>query len=299
MQPSSVPIKKAVIAAAGFGTRFLPQTKSFPKEMLPIVDKPVIQYIVEELVEAGIEDIVLVTGYHKRAIEDHFDAPSADLVEKLEASGKTKELEIVNKVSNLANFIYIRQKGHQGNATPLINAEHIIGNEPFIYTFADDFFFGTPSRFKQMVDLYNQYGGNVLCCKKINEPKEYSQYGIVAGEQIADGLINVKTIVEKPGPENPPSDLASVSGYILQPEIFNYIREAMPHHDPATGEFTQQPMMQQMINEGHIFRALEIKNAKYYDSGNKLDYVKTVIDFALRNPEISEELREYLRKTVS
>lgn len=293
------PIKKAVIAAAGFGTRFLPQTKSFPKEMLPIVDKPVIQYIVEELVDAGIEDIILVTGYHKRAIEDHFDSPSADLVDKLTESGKTKELEIINKVSNLANFIYIRQKGHQGNATPLLNAEHIIGDEPFIYTFADDFFFGSPSRFKQMVDLYNQRGGNVLCCKKVEDPKEYSQYGIVAGEQISDGLISVKTIVEKPGPENPPSDLASVSGYILQPNIFEYIREALPHHDPSTGEFTQQPMMQKMINNGDPFFALEIKNAKYYDSGNKLEYVKTVVDFALKNPEISEELREYLRKTIN
>lgn len=288
-------VKKAVIAAAGFGTRFLPQTKSFPKEMLPIVDKPVIQYIVEELVEAGIEDIVLVTGYHKRAIEDHFDSASADLIEKLKSSGKTKELDIIQKVGDLANFIYIRQKGHQGNATPLCNASHIIGNEPFIYTFADDFFYGSPSRFQQMIAAYETYGGNILCCKKVEKESEYSRYGIVAGEKINDQTIKVSTIVEKPGPENPPSNMASVSGYLLQPEIFKYIEAAEPYHDPATGEFTQQPMMQQMINDDHLFTAIEIQNAKYYDSGDKLEYVKTVLDFALRDPNLSADLYDYIK----
>lgn len=289
------PVTKAVIAAAGFGTRFLPQTKSFPKEMLPIVDKPVIQYIVEELVEAGIKDIVLVTGYHKRAIEDHFDSASADLIEKLKSSGKTKELEIVQNVSNLANFIYIRQKGHQGNATPLRNASHIIGDEPFIYTFADDFFYGSPSRFQQMIAAYNTYGGNILCCKKVDKDSEYSQYGIVAGTKINEQTIKVSTIIEKPGSENPPSNMASVSGYLLQPEIFKYIEAAVDSHDPVTGEFTQQPMMQQMINDGHSFTAIEIQNAKYYDSGNKLEYVKTVLDFALRDPNLSTDLKEYIK----
>ena len=148
------PVRKAVIAAAGFGTRFLPQTKALPKEMLPLVDKPIIQYIVEELVEAGIEDIVIVTGYHKRSIEDHFDNMSAELRNNLKQSNKLELLEETKKISNLANFAYIRQKGPYGNATPVLNAEHLVGDEPFIYTFADDFIVASPSRFKQMIEVY-------------------------------------------------------------------------------------------------------------------------------------------------
>ena len=151
-------VRKAVIAAAGFGTRFLPQTKAMPKEMLPLIDKPIIQYIVEELVEAGIEDIIIVTGYHKRSIEDHFDHISTDLLTNLEAGGKKELLEKTTKISNLANFAYIRQKGVYGNATPLLNAEHLIAGEPFIYAFADDFVKASPVRFRQMVDLYNEFG---------------------------------------------------------------------------------------------------------------------------------------------
>ena len=157
-------VRKAVIAAAGFGTRFLPQTKAMPKEMLPLIDKPIIQYIVEELVDAGIQDIVIVTGYHKRSIEDHFDHMSADLRQNLKDSNKLDLLEETKKISELANFAYIRQKGPYGNATPILNAEHLIGDEPFIYAFADDFVQATPSRFKQMVDLYEERGGSVLTC---------------------------------------------------------------------------------------------------------------------------------------
>lgn len=298
MQPTIKPVRKAVIAAAGLGTRFLPQTKSFPKEMLPIVDKPVIQYIVEELVEAGIEDIVLVTGYHKRAIEDHFDKPSADLVDKLTESGKTKELELVNSVSNLANFIYIRQKGHHGNGTPVLNAEHIIGNEPFIYTFADDFFVASPSRFKQMVDLYNQTGASIVSCIKADKPEDYDRYGYVSGEQSGEGIYDLKSIVEKPGQANAPSDIASVSGYLFVPEIFSYLNEDYANFDPTKGEFTTHDSTQRMINDGLPFKALEIKNGKYYDSGNKLEYIKTVVDFALKNPEISEDLKTYLKSLL-
>ena len=291
-------VRKAVIAAAGLGTRFLPQTKAFPKEMLPIVDKPVIQYIVEELVDAGIEDIVLVTGYHKRAIEDHFDLPSAELVEKLTKSGKTKELELINAVSNLANFIYIRQKGHHGNGTPVLNAEHIIGDEPFIYTFADDFFVATPSRFKQMVDLYNQTGASIASCVKANKPEDYDRYGYASGTQTGDGVYDLASIVEKPGKDNAPSDIASVSGYLFTPEIFSYLNKANKEFDPKSGEFTTHSSTQQMINDGLPFKALEIKNGKYYDSGSKLEYIKTVIDFALKNPEISADLKEYLKQVA-
>src|SRR5580700_6328182 len=155
-------VTEAVIAAAGFGTRFLPQTKAMPKEMLPLVDKPIIQQIVEELSGAGITDIIIVTGYHKRTLEDHFDRMSSDLRANLEAGGKTKLLETTAKIAELANFAYIRQKGPYGTGTPLLNAAHLIGNEPFIYTFADDFVQASPSRFQQLLDVHDARGGSVL-----------------------------------------------------------------------------------------------------------------------------------------
>ena len=166
------PVRKADIAAAGFGTRFLPQTKALPKEMLPLVDKPIIQYIVEELVDAGIEDIVIVTGYHKRSIEDHFDNMSAELRNNLKKSNKLELLEETKKISNLANFAYIRQKGPYGNATPVLNAEHLVGDEPFIYTFADDFIVSSPSRFKQMIQVYNEYNCSVLTCIPVTKDED-------------------------------------------------------------------------------------------------------------------------------
>lgn len=292
------PVRKAVIAAAGFGTRFLPQTKAMPKEMLPLIDKPVIQYIVEELVEAGIEDIIIVTGYHKRVIEDHFDHMSSDLRMSLKKAGKTELLEQTSRISNLANFVYIRQKGPQGNATPLMNAAHLIGDEPFIYAFADDFFVASPSRFVQMVKLYNERGGNVLCCKKVQRPEEYSQYGIVAGSDESAGVMKVSTIVEKPGPDNPPSDMASVSAYLLEPKIFDYLDRFALTHDPENGEFVQQPIMQAMIDDGEPFYACEIQNAKYHDAGDKLEYLKTIVDFALDNATFGDEFRSYLRSVL-
>src|SRR5476649_581174 len=156
------PVRKAVIAAAGFGIRFLPQTKAMPKEMLPLVDKPIIQYIVEELVDAGIEDIVIVTGYHKRAIEDHFDHISAELRANLRQANKLDLLEETKKISDLANFAYVRQKGPHGNGTPLLNVEHLIGDEPFIYTWSDDFFVASPSRFKQMIEIFEEFNSTTI-----------------------------------------------------------------------------------------------------------------------------------------
>ena len=298
MSDQKKPVRKAVIAAAGFGTRFLPQTKAMPKEMLPLVDKPVIQYIVEELVEAGIEDIIIVTGYHKRVIEDHFDHMSSDLRASLKRSGKTELLEKTARISELANFIYIRQKGPLGNATPLMNAAHLIGDEPFIYTFADDFFVAQPSRFTQMVAAYEKHGGNVLCCKQVVDPKEYGQYGIVDGEEVETGLLKVSTIVEKPGEAAAPSNIASVSGYLLEPTIFGYLEQARNNHNPDEGEFMQQPIMQRMIDDGVDFYACEIQNGKYYDSGDKLEYLKTIVDFALANDQLGPAFRDYLRNVV-
>jgi UTP--glucose-1-phosphate uridylyltransferase len=290
-------VRKAVIAAAGFGTRFLPQTKAMPKEMLPLVDKPIIQHIVEELVDAGIEDIMIVTGYHKRSIEDHFDHMSAELRANLKRGGKLELLEETKRISELANFVYIRQKGLQGNATPLLNTEHLIGDEPFIYAFADDFIDASPSRFKQMIELYDRTGSNILSCIRVNRDIDFDRYGIVAGDEIEDGLLKMTTIIEKPGRANAPSELASVSSYLFTPQIFEYLRKA-ESNVPEGEEFKQQPVMCEMITQGIDFYALEIKNGTFYDTGNKLDYTKTVIDFALKNEAMRDDLLAHLKNVV-
>ncbi|MCA1806600.1 MAG: UTP--glucose-1-phosphate uridylyltransferase [Actinobacteria bacterium] len=295
MNHSNKPVRKAVIAAAGFGTRFLPQTKAMPKEMLPLVDKPIVQYIVEELVGAGIEDIIIVTGYHKRSIEDHFDEMSTDLRNNLDKPGKEELLKQTEGISDLANFIYIRQKGPYGNATPVLNAEHLVNEEPFIYTFADDFFVAKPSRFQQMITKYQQTGSSVLPCMRIKDDVNYSKYGVVAGDQIDPGVIDMKTIIEKPGKKNAPSDLASVTGYLLTPDIFPYLREAKAELE-AGKEFMIQAAMQKMIQDNHQMLALEIKNGRYYDTGNKLDYVKTLVDFALKHDDIKDDFAAHLKQ---
>lgn len=288
-------IRKAVIAAAGFGTRFLPQTKAMPKEMLPLVDKPIIQYIVEELVDAGIEDIVIVTGYHKRSIEDHFDGLSADLRENLLQSGKDELLDKVASISDLANFAYIRQKGPYGNATPLLNAEHLIGQEPFIYAFADDFVQATPSRFRQLIDVHQEFGGTVLTCVKADQPADYKRYGYAGGDEIRPGLLETKKIIEKPGSaEKAPSSMASVSGYILDPVLFSYLHKQLPNLKPDE-EFTMQGCMQNMIEDGYKIYACEVQNGRFFDTGNKLEYVKTVVEFTLNHNELKDDFKTYLR----
>lgn len=288
---------KAIIAAAGFGTRFLPQTKAMPKEMMPIIDKPIIQIVVEELVEAGIKDIIIVGSSNKRSIEDHFDLPNEDLLANLRSGGEKKAhlIDMLGDVANLANFIYVRQKGPYGNATPILCAAHIIDDdEPFIYTYADDFFVATPSRTKQLIDTYQQYEGSVYACKRVVGDNEYAQYGIIAGENIGESTMRVNQVVEKPGKDNTPSDLATVSSYLFEPGIISYIEQAAKTYD-GQGEFTIQPIMQTMINEGHKFFAREITNGTYYDTGNKLEYLKTVIDFGLKHEELGTELREFIR----
>ena len=294
-QPKKV--RKAVIAAAGFGTRFLPQTKAMPKEMLPLVDKPIIQYLVEELVEAGIEDIVIVTGYHKRSIEDHFDHISADLRQNLKQGGKLEQLEETKKISDLANFVYIRQKGVYGTGTPVMNAEHIIGDEPFIYTYADDLIMAEPSSFKQMITAYKQTGSSIFSCVAIERHEDYKKYGIIDGDKRPDGLVVVSRILEKPGKENAPSNLASVSGYVLTPDIFKYL-EARQVNVEKGNEFYIQDAMQDMINDGVNMYACEITNGLFCDTGNKLEYVKTVIDFALDRDDIKDEVLEHLRSKL-
>lgn len=291
-------VRKAVIAAAGFGTRFLPQTKAMPKEMLPLIDKPIIQYVVEELVAAGIKDIIIVSNYSKRTIEDHFDVPSAELVATLENGGKHEQLENIRKISDMANFVYVRQKQPMGNIAPLLYASHLIDDEePFIYTFADDFFKATPTRFEQMVDVYSKTNASVVSCIRLTKDEEYDRYGVVAGDDLGDGLIKMNTIVEKPGKQDAPSDLASVSSYLFKPQILPYIDKLSQGYD-GKKELKIQDAMQEMINDGHHFYAQEIKDSKYYDAGNKLEYMKTVVDFALNRQDIGEDFRKYLRDTV-
>jgi len=293
-------VRKAVIAAAGFGTRFLPQTKAMPKEMLPLIDKPIIQQIVEELAAAGITDIVIVTGYHKRTIEDHFDHISADLKNNLEQAGKKKLLEATERISGLANFAYIRQKGPYGTGTPLINAAHLIGNEPFIYTFADDFVAAEPSRFAQMLKVHEERGGSVITAIRRDGDDDYNRYGYVGGKELAPGLIDMTTIVEKPGNrQQSPSDLASVSGYVFDPVLIDYLQKQKETHDMADGEFMIQDSMQQMIKDGHHIYGLEIQNGMYYDTGNPLEYLKTVFNFALKRDDIGPALSDYLRQRLN
>lgn len=291
------PVRKAVIAAAGFGTRFLPQTKALPKEMLPLVDKPIIQYIVEELVGAGIQDIVIVTGYHKRSIEDHFDHMSADLRANLKQGGKQALLDETKKISDLANFVYLRQKGPYGNATPIMNTEHLLGDEPFIYTYADDFIDAEPSRFKQMIDLYTKTGKSVIPCIKLTQDNQFDQYGVVAGTELEPGVMQMSTIVEKPGKADAPSDLANVGGYLLTPDIFKYLHASLEDLQPDK-EFQIQPAMRALIADGGEILAFELQNARYYDTGNKLEYLKTVVDLALKREDLRDDFLAYLTAIV-
>jgi len=291
-------IRKAVIPAAGFGTRFLPQTKAMPKEMLPIVDKPVIQYVVEELVGAGIKDIIIVTGYHKRTIEDHFDRPSMELVENLRMGGPKKLalLQETERISDIANFIYVRQKGPYGNGTPLLNVREIIGDEPFIYTWSDDFIQAEPkSRFQQMMDVYEEYGCSILASVKATKDEDYERYGFAGGKELRRGLIDVNTIIEKPGKAHAPSDLANVSGFILTPDIFSYLDKAKSNLREGE-ELYYNDALKLMLADNKRVLAYEIQHGHYYDTGNKLEYLKTVVEFALQHKEVKEEFRAYLQK---
>ena len=290
-------IKKAVIPAAGFGTRFLPQTKAMPKEMLPIVDKPIVQYIVEELVDAGIEDIIIVTGSHKRTIEDHFDRPSMELVENLRMGGekKMKFLEEAERIASMANFIYVRQKGPYGNGTPLLNVKSIVGDEPFIYTWSDDFIKAEPrSRFQQMIEVHDKYNCSILASVKAKSDEDYDRYGFAGGEEIEPGLIDAKTITEKPGKDNAPSNLATVSGFILTPDIFEYLEKALANLREGE-ELYYNDALKLMLGDGKRVLAYEIKDGKYYDTGNKIEYMKTVVEFALQNQSIGEEFKQFLQ----
>lgn len=286
-------IRKAVIPAAGFGTRFLPQTKAMPKEMLPIVDKPVIQYVVEEAVAAGIEDIVIVTGALKRAIEDHFDVPNAELLKNLEAGGKTDLLEQIHKISEMANFIYIRQKGMYGNGTPVLCAEPVIENEMFAVIWGDEFIYSNPPRLSQMMKVYEKYGGAVISAVRIQNKDDLRRYGIADVEPVEENVYKIKHIVEKPQPDKAPSNLATHGAYILPPEIFAILRQQKPG---TGGEIYLPEAIAELIKTGYPVYACEIENGKYYDTGNKLEYMKTVVELALQHPDIQEDFKKFLKE---
>ena len=283
-------IRKAVIPAAGFGTRFLPMTKASPKEMLPVVDKPIIQYVVEEAVNSGIEDIVIVTGYSKRAIEDHFDH-SIELENRLEKAGKTEQLEEIRRIARLANFIYIRQKGPYGNGTPILNAEPIIGNEPFAVLWGDEFIYAKKPRLKQMIEAYEKYQDIIISAVKIKNRENLSKYGIGKVNEVEDKFYEIEEIIEKPEPDKAPSDLAVHGAYILTPDIFQALRELKPGKG---GEIWLVDAINKLRPNNKIY-AKEIEGGKYYDTGNKTEYLKAVVDFALMRPEINGDFRAYLK----
>lgn len=285
-------INKVVIPAAGWGTRFLPATKAMPKEMLPVVDKPVIQYVVEEVVASGIKDIIIITGWQKRTIEDHFDR-SFELEKHLESKGKEKELKQIKQIAQLANFIYVRQKGElYGNAVPVLSAQPIVGNEPFAVLWGDEFIMADPPRLAQMIEVYKKYPGVVISAIEIEKKEQVSRYGIAETEPVKDNVFKIKRIIEKPKPEEAPSNLATHGAYILPPEIFEVIRGLKPGKD---GEVWLVDAINELIRKGFPVYGCKIKNGKYYDTGNKFEYLKTVIEFALRHPDFSAEFREYLK----
>jgi len=292
IQNSKPAIRKVIIPAAGWGTRFLPQTKAMPKEMLPVLDKPVIQYVVEEVVASGIKDIIIVTGWQKRAIEDHFDR-SFELERHLEKNKKKKELAQIKKIANLANFICLRQKSEKyGNAIPVLMAQPVIGKEYFAVLWGDEFIVAKPPRLKQMLEVFKKYKGAVISAVRIESRDKLSRYGIAKLQPMEKNVFKIKQIIEKPLPEKAPSDLATHGAYILPPEIFEIIANLKRGR---AGEVWLTDAINILLKQGFPVYGCEIKNGKYYDTGNKMEYLKTVIEFALSSPEFSKEFKNYLK----
>lgn len=293
-------VTKAVIAAAGFGTRFLPQTKAMPKEMLPLIDKPIIQYAVEDLVAAGIKDIIIVGSSSKRAIEDHFDVPNEDLLVNIRAGGPKKAhyIQEMEDLANMANFIYVRQKGPYGNATPIANAAHLIGDEPFIFVYADDLVVSEPNTFTQMIDLYNELGGSIATCMRVSTDKEFERYGILAGEEVRDGVLKMSGMVEKPGREKAPSDYAQVSSYLFEPGVLKYIENGLATLPAGEEFYVASSLVDPMLKDGHKFFGCLMQNSRRYDTGDKLEYLITVVEFALRHKDLGAPFREHVEKLL-
>ncbi|MFA7662353.1 MAG: UTP--glucose-1-phosphate uridylyltransferase GalU [Patescibacteria group bacterium] len=286
-------VRKAVLPVAGFGTRFLPATKVQPKEMLPLIDKPTIQYIVEEMVASGIEQIILVTSGDKRAIEDHFDH-NQNLEKHLEESGKLELLEQIKKISEMAEFVYVRQKGPYGNGTPIKNVRKIIGDEPFVCAFGDDLVKSEVPLAKQLIDVYSKYNGMVVAAQRIPQ-EDVSKYGVLDIEKIKDNVFQVNDLVEKPLVKDAPSNMVVTGRYILTPDIF----DALDRTELGKGgELYLTDAIDLLLNDGKKLYACEFEG-KYYDCGNKIEFVKAIIDFSLERPEMSAEINKHLRKIIS
>ncbi len=281
-------IKKAIIPAAGLGTRFLPATKAMPKEMLPILDKPTIQYIVEEAVRAGIEDIIIVTGKHKRAIEDHFDH-QVELENNLAEKGKDALLEKVRHSTNLANMFYVRQKEQKGLGHAIWTAKQFIGNEPFAVLLGDDIVESDTPAIQQLIEEYDRTGKSVIGVQEVPE-QETHRYGIVDPKSKDNRLYEVTKFVEKPAPGTAPSNLAIMGRYVLTPDIFDYLEN---QETGAGGEIQLTDAIERLNQSEQVF-AYDFEGERF-DVGEKIGFVKTTIQYALKDEEMSEEIRQFIQ----
>lgn len=281
-------ITKAIIPAAGLGTRFLPTTKAQPKEMLSIVDKPTIQYIIEEAVAAGIHDIIIVTGRNKRSIEDHFDR-SIELELELEKSGKEEMLKMVKEISEMANIHYIRQKEPRGLGHAILTAKHFIGNEPFAVLLGDDVVASKQPCIGQMIDVYNEYKTSVLGVQKVDH-SVVNKYGIVDCKHIDDRVYKVKDLVEKPPIDKAPSDIAILGRYIITPTVFEFLET----QDAGTGGEIQLTDALRRLSQDEAMYAYDFKGHRY-DVGTKTGFIQANIEFALRNDEIKDDMKAYIK----
>jgi UTP--glucose-1-phosphate uridylyltransferase len=281
-------IRKAVFPAAGLGTRFLPATKAQPKEMLPLVDKPIIQYGVEEAVASGVDNIILVTGRGKNAIEDHFDV-SVELETFLEARGKKELLAEIRKISNLINFSYVRQGEPLGLGHAVLVTQALVGEEPFAVILGDDVIDAKPPALRQMIDLFDDVQGPVLAIEQVPRD-EVSAYGIIDAEEIKPGVYRIRDLVEKPPRNEAPSDLAIIGRYILTPDIFPALEATVTDR---TGEIQLTNGLRHLLKSRPIF-GCKIDGARH-DTGNKLGFLKAVVYFALRRPDLGDQFRDYLK----
>lgn len=285
---------KAIICAAGLGTRFLPQTKAMPKEMLPIIDKPVIQLIVEEAVAAGVTEMIIVTGSTKRSIEDHFDR-SNELENELREKGNEARADQIKAIAEMANFVYVRQKGTpKGNARPILNAQHLIDDdEPFFVFFPDDFFRSEVPRAVQMLDVYNQTGKTVMSFAEVTSDT-VNQYGIAeVGEELNNNTFRVKSLVEKPDSANSPSLFAQTGAYILTPDILPIIKREITGKG---GELVLGDSISELAKTNQVY-GVRVEGV-WHDTGSPLKYLQAVVDIALENPKYGDAFSEYLKKRL-
>jgi UTP--glucose-1-phosphate uridylyltransferase len=285
-------IKKAIIPAAGLGTRFLPATKAQPKEMLPIVDKPTIQYIIEEAVASGIEDILIITGRNKRAIEDHFDK-SFELEMTLEEKGKKELLKMVQDISNMVNIHYIRQKEPKGLGHAIHCAKSFIKDEPFAVLLGDDIVDSkTKPCLKQLIDVYNEYNTTILGVQEVPE-KDVNKYGIVEGMHIEDGVYKVKNLVEKPAIDKAPSNVAILGRYIITPEIFEILENTKPG---AGGEIQLTDALKELATRQAMYAY--VFEGRRYDVGNRLGFLEATVEFALKRDDLRNDFKKYLENLL-